>query len=428
MRSFATQLWGERPPDRATKTVQVYVSRLRKALGEGVLLTRGGGYLLDIEPDQVDAASFERLAQEGREALERSDARNARRLLHQALDLWHGPPLADFAYRDARRALVDELGLEPSRELQALERAILTQDPALDAPARTRPMRQDRRMRRAAALVVLGGGLLLAAAIAAVIIGGEDESGGQRVAGNSLAVIDPESNRQVATVPTGVQPADVAAGAGHIWVANHGDDTVTQIDPERRAVVSTTSPRSSVGGLAVGARGVWIGDTRRSRLVRLDPGFRSVVPVRLTPGPEVYGTARSNPVAVGHGAIWVGRSYSSIARVDPETHKMVRLPVGNSPSAIATGAGGVWVADDIDNTVSRIDPASANAVTATTPVGRQPSAVAVGAGAVWVANTQGDTVARIDPRTAGVTRTIPVGRRPTGVAGRRWSGMGREQP
>ena len=41
------ELWGERPPDTATKTVQVYVSRLRKALGDGVLVTRGGGYALE---------------------------------------------------------------------------------------------------------------------------------------------------------------------------------------------------------------------------------------------------------------------------------------------------------------------------------------------------------------------------------------------
>src|SRR5215210_2901616 len=198
------ELWGESPPDTATKTVQVYVSRLRKVLGQGVLLTRAGGYLVEIDPDQLDGGRFERLAGEGGDALASGDARGARDLLRQALDLWHGPPLADFAYepcaqseiarleelrlaaledrieaevqlgehatlvpelerlvrehparerlrqqlilalyrsgrqtdalasyRDARRALVDELGLEPSRELRELERAILAQDPAL---------------------------------------------------------------------------------------------------------------------------------------------------------------------------------------------------------------------------------------------------------------------------------------------------------
>ena len=63
------ELWGERPPDTATKTVQVYVSRLRKALGEGVLVTRGGGYVPELDAEQLDAGRFERLAREGRDAL-----------------------------------------------------------------------------------------------------------------------------------------------------------------------------------------------------------------------------------------------------------------------------------------------------------------------------------------------------------------------
>jgi YVTN family beta-propeller protein len=485
------ELWGEQPPDTATKTVQVYVSRLRKELGEGVVLTRGGGYLLDIEPAQLDAERFERLTADGRDALERGDAPRASELIRRALDLWRGPPLAELAYepfaqshvarleelrlvalerrveanlalgnhaalipeletlvrehparerlraqlilalyrsgrqtdalasyRDARRALVEELGLEPSRELQELERAILAQDPAIDAPARARPLRGAPQARRGGVLVGLGGGLLLAAALAAVFAGGEDEPSPVRATANSLAVIDPESNRIVATVPTGIQPADVAAGAGHIWVANRADDTVTQIDPRRRAVVSTTTaPGVIVAGLAVDDRDVWIGDARRFSLVQLDPTFRSVErSIRLASEVESQGDSAPNTVAVGYGSVWAGSSYGAIARLDPDTREVDNISVGNGPSAIATGAGGVWVTDDTDNTLTRIDPASANAVTGTTPVGRGPAAVATGGGAVWVANTQDDTVARVDPDRTTVTDTIRVGRRPTGVA------------
>ena len=71
-----------------------------------------------------------------------------------------------------------------------------------------------------------------------------------------------------------------------------------------------------------------------------------------------------------HGAVWVRSAYGAIARVDTRTREVQNIPVGNSPSAVATGAGGVWVTDDVDNTVARIDPASANAVTRSTPVGR----------------------------------------------------------
>ena len=92
------ELWGERPPDTATKTVQVYVSRLRKALGEGVLVTRGGGYALEVGADQVDAGRFERLAREGAKRSSGATRRRAAERLSAALDLWRGPPLADFAY------------------------------------------------------------------------------------------------------------------------------------------------------------------------------------------------------------------------------------------------------------------------------------------------------------------------------------------
>ncbi len=485
------ELWGESPPDTAVKTVQVYISRLRKELGEGVVLTREGGYVLDIGPDQLDSARFERMAGEGREALEGGDARQARALFEEALDIWRGPPLADLAYehftqseiarldelrlltleerieadlelgrhaalvpeletlvrehparerlraqlmlalyrsgrqadalasyQDARRTFADRLGLEPSRELQALEQAILRQDPAIDAPARRRAPASARRSRRGAVLIAAGGTILLAAAVAAIFAAGDEASDPERATGNSLAVIDPESNRLVDAIPTGVRPADVASGAGYIWVANRDDDTVTQIAPRARRVVSTTSPGVSVAGLAAGRHGVWVGDIRRTRVVRLDPGFHSVVrSVRIAPDSAGFGQLGTNPMAIGYGAVWTGRTYGAVARVGGTSHEVTRtISVGNDPSAIATGVGGVWVTDADDNTVTRIDPAGEGAVVATTSVGQGPAALAVGAGAVWVANTQDGTVSRIDPRTATVTHTIPVGRRPTGVA------------
>lgn len=485
------ELWGERSPDTATKTVQVYVSRLRKELGEGVLLTRGGGYLLDIEPDQVDAARFERLAREGGNALERGDTSEARDLLGEALDLWRGPALADLAYEDfaqgevarleelrlatleerieadlalgrhselvpeletlvrehparerlraqlmlalyrsgrqadalasyqaSRRAFAEELGLEPSRELQALEQAILTQDPELDAPARRAAAAgavQDRR--RSFALVALGGGLLLAAVVFALVGPNGGEADPERAPANSLAVIDPASNELVATVPTGIRPTDVASGQGNVWVANDADDTVTQVSTRRREVLSTTSPGAAVGGVAVGPEDVWIADTSRSTLLRVDPDFRTVASrVRLAPLGDAFGETGPAPVAVGFGSVWVGDSVSSIARVDPASGKSTNFAVGNSPIAIAAGEGAVWVVDDADHTLTRIDPASENAVLDTTTLGGQPSAVAVGAGAVWVTNAEHNTVARVDPGDSSVTGTTKVGRRPTGVA------------
>ena len=111
-------LWGERASGSAAKTVQVYVSNLRKALGDGVLVTRGRGYLLQTEPLQVDSERFQELVAEGHRALELGDGREAGARLREALALWRGPALADFAYeRFAQNAIAR---LEEAR-LAALE-------------------------------------------------------------------------------------------------------------------------------------------------------------------------------------------------------------------------------------------------------------------------------------------------------------------
>src|SRR6266540_1240455 len=100
------ELWGGRPPATALKTVQGYVSHLRKALGADLLITQGRGYLL---------------AAEGHRALEAGEARRASALLDEALALWRGPPLADLAYESFAQA---EIGRLEELRLAALEERI----------------------------------------------------------------------------------------------------------------------------------------------------------------------------------------------------------------------------------------------------------------------------------------------------------------
>ena len=111
-------LWGERPPADRDKTVQVYVSNLRKVLGEGLVVTEGRGYMLRAEPGELDVDRFEALVAEGREALERGDALTAASVLREGLGVWRGPALADFAYEPFAQAEIARL--EASR-LAALE-------------------------------------------------------------------------------------------------------------------------------------------------------------------------------------------------------------------------------------------------------------------------------------------------------------------
>jgi DNA-binding SARP family transcriptional activator/tetratricopeptide (TPR) repeat protein len=106
------ELWGEHPPRAAVKTVQVYVSRLRKLLGAKTIVTAAPGYVLRVDPERIDLHRFERLAGEGRRALAAEDAATASRLLREALSLWRGAALADFAYEpfaQAEAARLEEL-------------------------------------------------------------------------------------------------------------------------------------------------------------------------------------------------------------------------------------------------------------------------------------------------------------------------------
>jgi DNA-binding SARP family transcriptional activator len=194
-------LWESHPPETAQTALQVYVSGLRKALGKDRLLTKASGYLLRVEEGELDVERFVRLVEQGgaerlREALSlwrgppladftyerfaRSEIARLEEARLEALEkrieadlaagrhaalvgeveaLVQEHPLREglrsllmlalyrsgrqaealTAYQNARRTLVDELGIEPTPALRELEAGILRQDPALDAPARTGP-------------------------------------------------------------------------------------------------------------------------------------------------------------------------------------------------------------------------------------------------------------------------------------------------
>jgi predicted ATPase/class 3 adenylate cyclase/DNA-binding winged helix-turn-helix (wHTH) protein len=231
------ELWGERPPTGAAKTLQMQVSRLRKALAAGaggdLIMTRDSGYQLKLEPERLDSQRFEWLIAEGLSELARDHPEQAVSLLEEALSLWRGAPLADLAYEpfvqseiarlhdlriggleqlieaklalgrhaevisqldaliaehpyrerlraqlmlalyrcdrqadalqayhDARRQLVEELGIEPGERLRELERAILAHDPALAAPAAERERHRGESTARGTALHELPTGVV----------------------------------------------------------------------------------------------------------------------------------------------------------------------------------------------------------------------------------------------------------------------------
>ena len=109
-------IWGEQPPADTANALQRLVSRLRKALPEGLIEGQPGGYRLTVEPDAVDAVRFERLVARAR------DAEGPRRvqLLREALALWRGAAMADVGLEDSEALDAAVTRLERLR-LAALE-------------------------------------------------------------------------------------------------------------------------------------------------------------------------------------------------------------------------------------------------------------------------------------------------------------------
>src|SRR5215472_1022867 len=102
-------LWGEDSPPSAANALQAAISRLRRMLPAGRLITTGPGYMLRVFPAELDVAQFEQLIFEGRDALAAGAAAEALQLLDQAMVLWRGPPLADFRYEPFAQAEIARL-------------------------------------------------------------------------------------------------------------------------------------------------------------------------------------------------------------------------------------------------------------------------------------------------------------------------------
>jgi YVTN family beta-propeller protein len=537
-------LWGERPPDTAAKAVQVYVSQLRKLLGAERIETRGHAYLIHVAEGELDLDRFEALVARARA----EEPAQAAATLREALALFQGEPLQDFAYepwaqaevsrleelrlvaleqrlqadldsgqhaaitaeveslvrehplreqlraqlmlalyrsgrhpealetyRQGRKALADELGLEPGPELRELEQQILRHDPELAARVAPRPMAQadpPRKPRRPGVVLLLAGaGLLVAAGIAFGIVelttGGGSGKAFAAVPPDGVGAVDTKTSRIVAHVQVAGGPSLLTANAGIVWVASDSSRTVSSIAAETDAVTHVVAPGATPTALAADGRSVWVLDAVRRVLVKVDPTYGAVTRrIELPPAQALPVTNRrssSANVALGQDALWVTDGSSRLLRIDTKSGEPKELDIGYPlddvavglgsvwaisgqaasvfqvaaeggrvvtririvnrtgatapfPVAVAVGEGAVWVVNGNTQTVSRID-AELGGVTATIPlgIGANPSAITTGAGSIWVANSGTGTLSRIDAGT-NTPKTIPIGSSPAGVA------------
>jgi ABC-type branched-subunit amino acid transport system substrate-binding protein len=157
----------------------------------------------------------------------------------------------------------------------------------------------------------------------------------------TLSRLDPQTGRVVATVPARV--ADIAVGpTGVVWGLRPGPSpAVVRVDPRTNSVTTTIKfPSAEAADVAVGAGAVWVSDPETGVVWRIDPG----PPVRERTVPVAPGV---DPLAFGAGSLWAANPIrGTISRIDPSTNLVSEtIEIGGTPRDVAVGVGSVWVSD-----------------------------------------------------------------------------------
>lgn len=461
-------LWGERTPASAQRSLDSYVSRLRALLGSDRIERRPPGYLLRVEPGELDLERFERLLVQGREAGAAGDATMVSDRLREALNVWRGPALADllnepFAAGEAerleeRRVLALEERIDADLELgrgpelvAELERLVV------DQPFRERPVGQlmlalYRAGRQAEALAVyqefrhrlaeelgLKPGTRLreleqrilrqdpellgrtstsrvlraprrrwavAVALAVAAIGASTAVGILLgTRGTSASITD-----QVVALRLAAAPAALIGAYGHLWTANPTEGTVSRVDLATGSVDDRIPVAGSPAALAAGGGWIWTTSVPGDRVLRIDPVTDTVTKTVPLDGVPAGG------LAFGDGGLLIADLIDNeLIELDPVSGAQRRtIPLSVRPTALAIGSGTIWVADYNENRLVEVDLKTGELLPSV-HVGSGPSAVAIDGEAVWVACELDGTVWRIDRRSRSVIAVIPVGSGPSAI-------------
>jgi YVTN family beta-propeller protein len=472
---LADELWGDDAHGGAARNIHVQISRLRRVLegaqppdvangaASSVVLTRPHSYLIRMEPEQLDLHRFQRLVQEGTKALAADAPLGAEAKLLEALELWRGPPLADFTFDSFAQAAIgrmEELRLAAIELLIAAQLELGRHADVIDRlgtlvaehPYRERLLEQlmlalYRSGRQADALATYQ-----AARHALVDELGIEPGADLRHLETKILTQDPSLDLPKARVavtdaPEAAQPrtaspkrpaafgrwgalalAAVVALAGVATAvllfhtrgsgqAAAAGNSVAVLDAKTGDLIGDIPVGARPGAVAPAAGSIWVANLGDGSVSRIDPRARRVVRT-LSTGSGVSG------VATAGDRVWTldFGPPATVRAIDPlfdRVSQPVRIGarsafLSHRSEPVAVGAGSVWASNG-DSAILRIDPTT-SAVNARINVGNGPSGIAVGAGAVWVGDDLDATVSRIDPGTNGVTRTIPVGHGASGIA------------
>jgi DNA-binding SARP family transcriptional activator len=362
-------LWGEAPPATAVKSVHVYVSQLRKALGDnGVggssksrLVTRGRGYLVRVERGELDLQVFEDSVADARRRLAAGSPADAAETLRDALALWRGPALADFSYEAFAQPEISRL---EEMRMAALEERIEA-DLAmgrhtevvgeLEALVARDPLRERFWCQLMTALYRCGRQ-------------GDALEAYRRARRRLVEDLGAEPGEDLRRLHEGV----LSQAPALAWPARPPQTPADDTGAAGAAATAPTTPRPS-GWAGTAAR------LARYRRVLVAAGVLVLAGAGIAAAVELTGSDGSDP-APAPGLV----SSRGLNAVEPSTGALsVSVALPGAPGRVAIGGGTVWAAIDATQTLVAVDP-DEHSIRRTAPSSGFPTDIAATEDTVWV--------------------------------------------
>ena len=350
------ELWAGSPPENARKSVHIYISRLRKALGAERIETTPAGYLLHVAPGELDVARFESLATEGRAALDRGAAEDAESVFDRALALWRVAPLADYRF--------EAFAQTETRRLAELHAAVVAD-------------RVDARIACAHAHLVI------------------EEL-------EALIASSPLWERPRAQLMRALYLMGRQADALELYRDTHvllRDELGVEPGPElQRLEWQILNHDPALGEPAPLPRPVV-----RQRRFQFAAVLACVLVAAVVYAAVAFSRADARPSATRPN---VRSPTQAVSAIDPRFNRVVSTTaVGRYPARIVGDRNAVWVINGQDETISRIDPRTRSVVHTFAPRSI-PTDLEAFANALWVATPLTNRVLRLDASTDEVTAQI----------------------
>ncbi|MGH3133690.1 MAG: BTAD domain-containing putative transcriptional regulator [Gaiellaceae bacterium] len=373
------ELWPEGQARTSRKTAQAYVARLRRVFAdhgaEDALRALAGGYVLEAEPDAVDACRFERDVGRAR-ALVGSDPSTAASLVQDCLELWRGRPFEDAhpteeLEGEARRLeelrlSAIETGIEADLALGRHGDVVAE----LESLVRAHPLRE-----RLWALLMVA---LYRCGRQADALGWCRELRG--ILDDQLGV---EPGREIRELERQILNHDPALD-------------LPRVPPPVAAEQTHRSPRRAIAAaLAVAALGAALAAVIVLARGGGEDGLEVVARYPVPPG--------ATEVAATASAVWVlDPEGSTLVTVDPTTGRTSSVPLTDPPSTLAAGHGFVWVASEEGSSLTKLDASSGRVLARIDRLDLRGASLAVSARDLWIIRETARPFVRVDEESLTV--------------------------